>query len=1032
MVDFGYTPEIGQVTGYTAQIGVKSKVAGLAGDISSLLMAKKVSDVRVAKAEAKYLDDEAKERMNDAQLNIMELQDKLYEDYNTTADPEARNRFVQEFEDNATKVGGYYNIEGDDLVTLTKGYKGTTNKLRLYNSNVVGKVNDTVNVSKANTADFATMDVANTKEMDSTILSNNKDYLIKTEFGGNKAKYFDAKFTDYGVRLKESVAETSSPEEIDILLNNLDIFAKEKLGDIVSVNNKDVTVDSTMYNGYHKNRQFLLEKRATAITKLKATLPQHIKGRNKDAYMATIERVAKVGGFENPDLKQSAIDSWDLKTEKANTSKINAMKKQPDYVAGYVDPSLVETTYKAHGGTDEQFIIDYKTKHDFTQNYLTNPINTDLSANPKQAKIVADDVIKKLVLSGDVATAVDMAGKTGQGGVINSFTTSALSEEDPKILTQNVNKVLEGYYTNQSVMSNNMEKDDKSAMFFYAYQMRRGGELTEGHIDRVKQGNAEGIIQKAGKEFNEEFAGKSNYTENIGIYSALIKYGVPPQTAVDYIKEDTEAHIVSVSSGLFTSMDVDMRGAPNGVQTYDTEQLEEVLAPLVDKVDKIGIEGDKKLVYDKSTGDFRLFVDEVPMQDMAVNLDDLIKYKQKADLAVEKGAWATTTRKVEAIWDSFMTGTSEAIRDVFTEIDRLEHEYKKQQSYEGVIRLTTNKALKAETKNKALAEEAEAKKAIESDPAYVESTMEVALNSRENATALFNKDGINDYINFLNSNFSTILTQPLIVSEDGRAIVDKTKSVDVTNPNGREKLKTIIKDKQAINNTVTKVIEEAPIASKPILSNLVNNMEAIRVAEVGDKIFKEGQLHVGQETITPANPKGTKNTTRYGVVITNFPKIGKETDYDHAVRYYTKNVLPAIENVKGIETASENTITALSKLVWNKGNIIKKLDLNDQAGTISTLLDVTTTSGKHSNGVINRTIQDYGQLATELGYPQVAFVETTPPKSGKYRIQYFDKEGKLIHDDARTATTAPGSTIGANKRYIVRNNSIDIRSGIDK
>ena len=1029
MADFNYTPEIAQVQGITPTTGVKSSVASLATDIGNLLVTKTKADAIRTKQDAKYLDDYNKEQYNEAQLHLLEAQDELYEAYNTTADPEKRNQFVQDYEDKADVISNWYGFEGENATKFTKSHAGVTNKLRLYNSNVLGKANDNINNSTASTADFASMNVIATKDMDPTVINNNKDYLIKTAFHGNKAKYFDDKFSDFGIRLKEAVAETTSPEEIDVLLGNLDIFAKEKLGDTVSVNNKDVTVDSTMYNGYHKNRQFLLEKRAIAVTKLKSALPQHVKGGNKDAYMETVERIDTVGGYENPDLKQSAIDSWDLRAKKANTSKINALKKTPDYVNGYSDPSIIETTYKAHGGTEEQFTLDYKAKHDFTQNFLNTMGNTDLTANPKQAQLVSNDVIKKLVLSNDIVTAVDIAGKTGQGGVIKSYVTDTLGAEDPKTLTANVQKLTEGYYSNQSVMSNNMEKDDKSAMFFYNYQLRTGGKIGEEHIARVKAGNAEGIVQKAGKEFNEEFAGKSNYTENIGIYSALVKYGVPPQTAVDYIKEDTEAHIVNVSSGLFSSMDVDLKGAPNGVQTYDTEQLEDVLSPLIDKVDAIGIEGEKKLVFDKATNDFRLYVNEVPMQDMSVNIDDLVKLKQKQDLAYENTPWAVTSRKIA---DGFNTLTSffgTQLRETIENIEAFDREMYLDQAKHATFKVTTNKAIRGANASKVFTEMDEEQ--LVKQPEYVEEVMKVALNTRENALALFNKDGINEYINFLNTGFSMILAEPLIVSQDGKAIFEKTVTVDVASPDGRKKLETIIKAKQEVSNTIETIAPKATVDFKTRLKNSVSsNLAIIQNDETGGKKYAEGQLHVGQETISKSNPRGTKNTTRYGVVVTNFPKTRGESDEAHATRYYTKNVLPAVMNVKGIEEANDNVITGLSKLVWNKGNIIKNLDLNNPKKTISTLLDVTTTSGKHSNGVINRTIRDYSLLAKELDYPEVSHVTTSTPKNGKYKVTYYDVDGKVIHADSRQTSTAPGSSLKAGRTYPVRNNTIDIRSGV--
>lgn len=595
MNQFGYTPEIGQVQTFTPRVKTRSKLGALATDLSNLLIAKEKAETREAKREKAYLDDVAKERLNDAQSTVMDLQDTMYEQYNSTADPEKRNQFVQEFEDNATKVGFYYDIEGDELLKFTKSYKTTTNKLRLYNSNVLGKVNDTINTEKATVADFSTMDVVNTLDMDATVIDNNKAYLITTKFGGDTAKYYNSKFSDYGVRVKEAIAGATSPEEITTLLDNLDIFA-EKIGDKVSVKNKGATTDSTMYNEYHKLRQHLLEKQSAEVTKLKTSLTIHRKGNNKKAFMETVERIDSNNGFENPDLKQSTIDSWITGQSKANIAKINAMKRSPDFINGYVDPKVVETTYRSHGGVDEAFITEYRAKHTFTQDYMVNPINSDLSANPKQAKIVAEDLVKKLILSGDVGTAVDYASKTGVGGVLSSFASSAVGETSPEVLTQNISKLMEGYNRNMSTMGKNMTTEAKSAMLFYSYQMRSGVPLNESHIARVTKGNEEGITPKGSKEFNDEFAGKHNYAENLAIYSALVKYQVPPEVAMEYIQKDNDAHIVSVSTGVFTSMEVDMRHSPKGVNEYSASELEEVLAPLAERVEALDIEGDKKLV----------------------------------------------------------------------------------------------------------------------------------------------------------------------------------------------------------------------------------------------------------------------------------------------------------------------------------------------------------------------------------------------------------------------------------------------------
>lgn len=240
----------------------------------------------------------------------------------------------------------------------------------------------------------------------------------------------------------------------------------------------------------------------------------------------------------------------------------------------------------------------------------------------------------------------------------------------------------------------------------------------------------------------------------------------------------------------------------------------------------------------------------------------------------------------------------------------------------------------------------------------------------------------------------------------------------------------IVKNEEPIGTTETVTNQEiidTKLSEQIEVATNEEIMGSILEAEMGagTKIV-EGQLHAGQETITAANPNGELNTTNYGVMIKNFPKKRGEKDLAHAQRYYSEYVTPAISKVKGIENAPKNVVIGLSKLVWNKGNIIKGLDLNDSKGTISTLLDVTTTSGKHSNGVINRSIKDYALIAKELGYPEVAFVKTTKAVGGKYRVQYLDNNQNIIHDDERKASTAAGSKIKAGKTYAVRDNNITI------
>lgn len=274
----------------------------------------------------------------------------------------------------------------------------------------------------------------------------------------------------------------------------------------------------------------------------------------------------------------------------------------------------------------------------------------------------------------------------------------------------------------------------------------------------------------------------------------------------------------------------------------------------------------------------------------------------------------------------------------------------------------------------------------------------------------------------------------------GIAYNEETKTVTFSFGNFIEDVFYTVMGKEVPNREdqaeIVKGEEIMKNGSKPAKDELDNNMVytanneeimgSILESELGINEFVEGKLHAGQETITKSNPNGELNTTNYGVVVTDFPKKEGETDLAHAKRYYDKKVKPALAKVKGIETASSDVIIGLSKLVWNKGNIIKKLDLTNPEKTVETLLDVTTTKGKHSNGVINRTIGDYSLIAEELKLPEISYVRTTEPKNGRYRIQYLDANMKIIHDDARMASSANGSRIKGGKTYNVVNNNIAI------
>lgn len=197
-------------------------------------------------------------------------------------------------------------------------------------------------------------------------------------------------------------------------------------------------------------------------------------------------------------------------------------------------------------------------------------------------------------------------------------------------------------------------------------------------------------------------------------------------------------------------------------------------------------------------------------------------------------------------------------------------------------------------------------------------------------------------------------------------------------------------------------------------------LEDIRVAETGTNTYEEGVLHVGQETITADNPNGTANTTRYGVVVTDFPKQADESDYDHAKRYYKTKVEPQLKKLTGIETESQDIVTKLASLAWNRGTL-PKIDLNNEEKSRASILDVTTTGRKQSNGVINRSLTSYKAIADIKGWKQVAYVETPTTKDeDTYKIEFFDKDNKLLYSDKQSYKTAPGSRIAPDKRYEVK------------
>ena len=225
----------------------------------------------------------------------------------------------------------------------------------------------------------------------------------------------------------------------------------------------------------------------------------------------------------------------------------------------------------------------------------------------------------------------------------------------------------------------------------------------------------------------------------------------------------------------------------------------------------------------------------------------------------------------------------------------------------------------------------------------------------------------------------------------------------------------------------------------PATKNYGVLLEMFRKAESGSKVFAEGELHIGQETLNSSNNagKGVANTTRYGVVqedyvnssgktVKGFAKLEKETDYDHAKRFYNERVLPKVEKVKGIEKENQNVVSALASLAWNRGSLPSNLDLTNEDKSRAALLDVTTTGGKHSTGVVNRSIQEYEKIAVEKGWTNVASVKTIADAkdANKFNLEFYDSSGKLIYKDSKVTTTAPDSSIKANYNYTVVNGSL--------
>lgn len=226
--------------------------------------------------------------------------------------------------------------------------------------------------------------------------------------------------------------------------------------------------------------------------------------------------------------------------------------------------------------------------------------------------------------------------------------------------------------------------------------------------------------------------------------------------------------------------------------------------------------------------------------------------------------------------------------------------------------------------------------------------------------------------------------------------------------------------------------------------NYATVLEAFRAAESGTQTFAEGALHIGQETLNKNNNagKGIANTTRYGVVEKDwrdsgnrlnkgFPRKANESDYDHALRFYKDRVLPNVEKVKGIKDESQDVVTALASLAWNRGSLPSGLDLKNEEKSRKALLTVTTTGGKHSNGVANRSIQGYEQIGKAKGWGTIASVKTVADSKSpqKFHMEFFDSNGTLLYKDSTVAEAAAQTSIKPNYQYTVTNGVIQTQNG---
>ena len=224
-------------------------------------------------------------------------------------------------------------------------------------------------------------------------------------------------------------------------------------------------------------------------------------------------------------------------------------------------------------------------------------------------------------------------------------------------------------------------------------------------------------------------------------------------------------------------------------------------------------------------------------------------------------------------------------------------------------------------------------------------------------------------------------------------------------------------------------------------SVIVDYLKSLEVKKAEDV---ENFLHIGQETENEHNnnKKGVANTTRYGVIevdyknssgalVKGFPRKKGESDIDHAVRFYKQDFEPKVKAVKDIEKEPQTVVNAVASVAWNLGKIPKNFDLANETKTMASILNITTTGGKHSNGVINRYMKSYNILSDAKGWTKPASIKTIPDSkdANQYSIEFYDASGKLLYKDPTVATSAEGSKIKPNYSYTIVDGVLDMGNG---